>query len=146
MEADKCVIKILKNKFLTFTYMEDTGKNLMQGRRTANKYFPHNGINWRRKCNPLQYPCLQNPMDRGSGQATVPGVAKSPPRLRKESTTTNVSKEGKEQIKANARNEELVLRVMSVLHKRDLVIHVTSFTKFQTGFFKSYLPARHFHK
>ena len=25
--------------------------------------------------NPLQYPCLENPMDRGAGQATVHGVA-----------------------------------------------------------------------
>jgi len=27
--------------------------------------------------NPLQYPCLRNPMDRGVWQATVHGVAKS---------------------------------------------------------------------
>ena len=27
--------------------------------------------------NPLQYSCLQNPMDRGARQATVHGVAKS---------------------------------------------------------------------
>ena len=27
--------------------------------------------------NPLQYSCLENPMDRGSWQATVHGVAKS---------------------------------------------------------------------
>ena len=27
--------------------------------------------------NPLQYPCLENPMERGSWQATVHGVAKS---------------------------------------------------------------------
>ena len=27
--------------------------------------------------NPLQYSCLENPMDRGAGQATVHGVAKS---------------------------------------------------------------------
>ena len=26
--------------------------------------------------NPLQYPCLENPMDGGAGQATVHGVAK----------------------------------------------------------------------
>ena len=32
--------------------MEDAGKNLMQGRRAANKYFPHNVINWRRKRRP----------------------------------------------------------------------------------------------
>ena len=27
--------------------------------------------------NPLQYSCLENPMDRGAGQATVHGIAKS---------------------------------------------------------------------
>ena len=27
--------------------------------------------------NPLQYPCLENPMDRGAWQATVHGIAKS---------------------------------------------------------------------
>ena len=27
--------------------------------------------------NPLQYPCLENPMDRGAWQATVYGIAKS---------------------------------------------------------------------
>ena len=31
--------------------------------------------------NPLQYSCLENPMDRGAWQATVHGVAKSWTRL-----------------------------------------------------------------
>ena len=31
--------------------------------------------------NPLQYPGLENPMDRGAGQATVNGVTKSWTRL-----------------------------------------------------------------
>ena len=31
--------------------------------------------------NPLQYPCLENPTDRGTWQATVHGVAKSRTRL-----------------------------------------------------------------
>ena len=31
--------------------------------------------------NPLQYPCLENPMDRGTWQATVPGVAKNQRRM-----------------------------------------------------------------
>ena len=31
--------------------------------------------------NPFQYPCLENPMDRGAWWATVPGVAKSWTRL-----------------------------------------------------------------
>ena len=32
-------------------------------------------------CNPLQYSCLENPMDRGAWQATVHGVAKRQTRL-----------------------------------------------------------------
>ena len=31
---------------------------------------------WRRKCNPLQYSCLGNPMDRGSWWVTVHGITK----------------------------------------------------------------------
>ena len=31
--------------------------------------------------NPLQYSCLENPMDRGAWWGTVHGVAKSPTRL-----------------------------------------------------------------
>ena len=33
-------------------------------------------IPWRRKCTPLHYSCLGNPMDRGAWRATVHGVAK----------------------------------------------------------------------
>ena len=32
-------------------------------------------------CNPLQYPCLENPMDRGAWRATVHGVTKSQTQL-----------------------------------------------------------------
>ena len=35
-----------------------------------------------RNGNPLQYSCLENPMDRGAWRATVHGVAKSRTRLR----------------------------------------------------------------
>ena len=31
--------------------------------------------------NPLQYSCLENPLDRGAWQAVVPRVAKSPTQL-----------------------------------------------------------------
>ena len=31
--------------------------------------------------NPLQYSCLENPMDRGAWQASIHGVAKSPTQL-----------------------------------------------------------------
>ena len=34
-----------------------------------------------RNSNPLQYSCLENSMDRGTWQATVPGVAKSQTQL-----------------------------------------------------------------
>ena len=36
--------------------------------------------------NPLQYSCLENPMDRGAWRATVHGVAKSHTRLKQLST------------------------------------------------------------
>ena len=32
--------------------------------------------------NPLQYSCLENPMDRGAGRATVQGVTKSRTQLK----------------------------------------------------------------
>ena len=35
------------------------------------------------KGNPLQYPCLENPMDRGAWWAVVRGVAKSQTRLKR---------------------------------------------------------------
>ena len=38
-------------------------------------------IPWRRACNPLQYSCLENPMDRGAWWAMVHSVAKSWTRL-----------------------------------------------------------------
>ena len=40
--------------------------------------------------NPLQYSCLGNHMDRGTRQATVHGIAKSPTQL-SDSTTTNIN-------------------------------------------------------
>ena len=39
--------------------------------------------------NPLQYSCLENPMDRGSRRATVHGVAKSQTQLKRLSTHTH---------------------------------------------------------
>ena len=45
--------------------------------RKRHRFNPRVGrILWRRKCNPLQYSCLENPMDRGAWRATVPGVTK----------------------------------------------------------------------
>ena len=40
--------------------------------------------------NPLQYSCLENPLDRGAWRATVHGVAKSRTRLSNKTAATNV--------------------------------------------------------
>ena len=40
--------------------------------------------------NPLQYSCLENPMDRGGWWATVHGVAKSWTQLSNRTTTTSM--------------------------------------------------------
>ena len=39
-------------------------------------------ISWRREWQPLQYSCLENPMDRGAWRAAAHGVAKSWTRLK----------------------------------------------------------------
>ena len=39
--------------------------------------------------NPLQYSCLENPMDRGAWQATVHGIAKSQTQLSNNSINKN---------------------------------------------------------
>ena len=44
-----------------------------------------------RNGNPLQYSCLENPMDRGAWQATVNRVAKSQKRLKQLSTHTHLN-------------------------------------------------------
>ena len=41
---------------------------------------------WRRACNPLQYSCLENHMDRGARRAMVHRLAKSRTRLKRLST------------------------------------------------------------
>ena len=43
--------------------------------------------------NPLQYSCLENPMDRGGWQATVHGVAKSQTQLKRLSTHAHAGTE-----------------------------------------------------
>ena len=45
---------------------------------------------WRGHGNPLHYSCLENPMDRGAGQATVHGATRSWTRLKQLSTHTHV--------------------------------------------------------
>ena len=41
--------------------------------------------------NSSQYSCLENPMDRGAGRATVHGVTKSQPQLMRLSTRAEIS-------------------------------------------------------
>ena len=45
--------------------------------------------------NPLQYSCLENPMDRGAWRAMVHGVTESQTRLKQLSTHRRESREGK---------------------------------------------------
>ena len=51
-----------------------------------------------RNGNPLQYSCLENPMDRGAWQATVHRVAKSQTRLKWLSTHAHMSQKDYEQM------------------------------------------------
>ena len=48
-------------------------------------------IPWRRKCKPLQYSCLGNPMDRGARQAMVHGGHKDSDITKSEHTRTHTS-------------------------------------------------------
>ena len=67
-----------------------SNKSAQSGKRTIHISFIHNSPNWNQpKCpsvgkihgegngTPLQYYCLENPMDRGAWWAAVHGVAKS---------------------------------------------------------------------
>ena len=114
----------------------------MQGRRAANKYFPHNVINWRRK----RQPTLGLFPEKSQRQRSLAGYS---PRGRKESHRTQQVKrhhhceqrrEGRD--KSKCQKCELVLRATSVLQKS----RVTSFTKFPTASSKRHLPARHLGK
>ena len=51
--------------------------------------------------NPLQYSCLENPMDRGTWQATVHGVAKSRTRLSDQTITAIRSVQGRRALEEN---------------------------------------------
>ena len=49
-------------------------------RHKRDRFDPWIGkIPWRRAWQPLQYSCLENPMDRGAWRARVHGIAKSQP-------------------------------------------------------------------
>ena len=73
---------------------ENTAQNTeLQAREFHGLYCPVHGVTKTRtqlsnfhfgkgNGNPLQYSCLENPMDRGAWQATIHGVAKSETRLK----------------------------------------------------------------
>ena len=65
------VALVVKNVTANAEDLRDTGSILRLGR------FPGGGHG-----NPVQYSCLENPMDRGAWHATVQGVAKSQTRLK----------------------------------------------------------------
>ena len=46
-------------------------------------------MHWRRKCNPFQFSCLENPRDRGASWAAVSGVAQSRTRLKRLCSSSN---------------------------------------------------------
>ena len=57
--------------------------------------------------NPLQYSCLENSMDIGAQQATVPGVGKSQTQLNQLSTQTLVLNEVKKKKTIKALSQDL---------------------------------------
>ena len=58
-----------------------TGVTVKEGSRDQETCLFVTPIPWSRKGHPLQYSCLESPMDRGAWGATVPGPAKSWARL-----------------------------------------------------------------
>ena len=48
-------------------------------------------MHWRRKCNPLQYSCLENPRDRGAWWAAIYGVSQSRTQLKWLSSSSSSS-------------------------------------------------------
>ena len=71
------VVLVVKNPPVNAGDIRDAGPTPLWGR------CPGGGHD-----NPLQYSCLENPMDRGAWWATVHGVAKSRTRLKQLSTCT----------------------------------------------------------
>ena len=64
-----------KNKLYKWTYWQN------KNRQTENEFMVPSGGNGEGNSTPLQYSCLENPMDGGPWWAAVHGVAKSRTRL-----------------------------------------------------------------
>ena len=83
-----CIYFFLFGMFHSCTLLHCSWASLVfSGKETACqcrrlKFNPWVGkIPWRRTCSPLQYSCLENPMDRGAWWVTVHGVTKNWTRL-----------------------------------------------------------------
>ena len=78
---------VIKNTPISSGPTGDTDSIPGLGRSPGSRNIPWNG-------NPLQYSCLENPMERGAWQVTVHGIAESRTRLRDSThtlaTTPNV--------------------------------------------------------
>ena len=70
----KSVVTELRIMILTISHNENTAPFSKFYKQLMDKVGEGNG-------NPLQYSCLENPMDGGAWQATVHGVAKSQTRM-----------------------------------------------------------------
>ena len=74
--------------FLSFSTQHELSMNYSDFTFT----FPF--MRWRRKWQPLQYSCLENPRDRGAWQAAIYGVAQSQTRLKRLSSSSSSSSIG----------------------------------------------------
>ena len=70
--------------------------------------------------NPLQYSCLENPMDRGAWWATVHGVAKSRTRLSNFISLLLHGQSGKEQWCGGQRN---LAQPQEEIQTKDIIVH-----------------------
>ena len=91
MHANKKIEEVLK----IFIYLigGPNGKELACRCRRLKRcgFDPWIGkILWRRKWQPTQYSCMENPMDKGAWQATVHRFAKSQTQLKQLSMNTHV--------------------------------------------------------
>ena len=72
----RSLVKLKLWRKIRVSLVAQTVKNLPAMRETGFSPWVRK-ILWRRECNPLQYSCLENSMDRGGWQATVLRVAES---------------------------------------------------------------------
>ena len=77
-------------------------------------------IHWRKKCNPRQCSCLENPRDRGAWWAAVYGVSQSRTRLKRLSSSSSSSSSASLEtkygaIKNNFTGSSLVVQGLRIL-------------------------------